>query len=97
MTTSALPPNAPSNAAPTSMPGLATPAADRALSVTVGRLVPLDGAEDELVMLAAAAAGLAHGLIDVSYALPELMIVWVLLFGLVPHAPDSLQTTATSK
>ena len=32
--------------------------------------------------LAAAAAGLAHGLIDVSYALPELMIVWVLLFHL---------------
>jgi O-antigen ligase len=34
--------------------------------------------------LAATAAGLAHGLIDVSYALPELMIVWVLLFGLAP-------------
>lgn len=32
--------------------------------------------------LAAAAAALAHGLIDVSYALPELMIVWVLLFHL---------------
>ncbi len=32
--------------------------------------------------LAAAAAGLAHGLIDVSYALPELMLVWVLLFHL---------------
>ncbi|MCB0055224.1 MAG: O-antigen ligase family protein, partial [Caldilinea sp.] len=32
--------------------------------------------------LAAAAAGIAHGLIDVSYALPELMIVWVLLFHL---------------
>lgn len=32
--------------------------------------------------LAAVAAGLAHGLIDVSYALPELMIVWVLLFHL---------------
>lgn len=30
--------------------------------------------------LAAVAAGLAHGLIDVSYALPELMIVWVLIF-----------------
>ena len=32
--------------------------------------------------LAAAAAALAHGLIDVSYALPELMLVWVLLFHL---------------
>jgi O-antigen ligase len=32
--------------------------------------------------LAATAAALAHGLIDVSYALPELMIVWVWLFGL---------------
>ena len=30
--------------------------------------------------LAASAAALAHGLIDVSYALPELMLVWVLLF-----------------
>jgi O-antigen ligase len=35
-----------------------------------------------LGVLAATAAGLAHGLIDVSYALPELMIVWVWLFGL---------------
>jgi len=32
--------------------------------------------------LAAAAAGLAHGLIDASYALPDLMWSWVLLFGL---------------
>jgi O-antigen ligase len=32
--------------------------------------------------LAAAAAGLAHGLIDASYALPNLMWSWVLLFGL---------------
>jgi hypothetical protein len=38
-----------------------------------------------LGVLAAIAAGLAHGLIDVSYALPELMIVWVLLFGLAPR------------
>lgn len=37
--------------------------------------------------LAAAAASLAHGLIDVSYALPELMIVWVLLFHLDPLDP----------
>jgi O-antigen ligase len=35
-----------------------------------------------LGVLAACAAGLAHGLIDVSYALPDLMIVWVLLFGI---------------
>jgi O-antigen ligase len=34
--------------------------------------------------LAAVAAGLTHGLIDVSYALPDLMVVWVLLFGLAP-------------
>ncbi len=31
-----------------------------------------------LGMLAAVAAALAHGLIDVSYALPDLMVVWVL-------------------
>jgi O-antigen ligase len=37
-----------------------------------------------LGVLAAIAAGLAHGLIDVSYALPDLMLVWVLLFGLAP-------------
>jgi len=37
-----------------------------------------------LGVLAACAAGLAHGLIDVSYALPDLMIVWVLLFGIAP-------------
>jgi putative inorganic carbon (hco3(-)) transporter len=37
-----------------------------------------------LGVLAAIAAGAAHGLIDMSYALPELMIVWVLLFGLSP-------------
>ena len=35
-----------------------------------------------LGLLAAAAAALAHGLIDVSYALPDLMIVWVLMFAL---------------
>jgi O-antigen ligase len=33
--------------------------------------------------LAAVAAGLAHGLIDASYALPDLMLVWVLLLGLI--------------
>jgi len=35
-----------------------------------------------LGLLAAAAAGLTHGLIDVGYALPELMLVWVLSFHL---------------
>lgn len=35
-----------------------------------------------LGLLAATTAGLAHGLIDVSYALPDLMIVWVLIFYL---------------
>ena len=35
-----------------------------------------------LGLLAASAAALAHGLIDVSYALPDLMIVWVLMFAL---------------
>ncbi len=35
-----------------------------------------------LGLLAATMAGLAHGLIDVSYALPDLMIIWVLIFYL---------------
>lgn len=35
-----------------------------------------------LGLLAAAVAGLCHGLIDASYALPDLMLIWVLLFGL---------------
>jgi len=35
-----------------------------------------------LGVLTAIAAALAHGLIDISYALPDLMVVWVLLFGL---------------
>lgn len=42
------------------------------------------GAAAALGLLAAAAAALAHGLIDVSYALPDLMLVWVLLFFLMP-------------
>ena len=49
-----------------------------------------------LGVLAAIAAGLAHGLIDVSYALPELMIVWVLLFGLAPQ-PRVIQTASYTK
>jgi O-antigen ligase len=35
-----------------------------------------------LGLLAAAAAAVAHGLIDVSYALPDLMLVWVFMFGM---------------
>ncbi len=35
----------------------------------------------EVGVLAAATAGLAHGLIDASYALPDLMLVWVWLLG----------------
>lgn len=31
---------------------------------------------------AAGTAGLAHGLVDASYALPDMMLIWVLLFGL---------------
>lgn len=35
-----------------------------------------------LGLLAAIGAGLAHGLIDASYALPDLMLVWVMLSGI---------------
>ena len=45
--------------------------------------------------LAAAAAGLAHGLIDVSYALPELMLVWVLIFHL--EAGDAASTPGAAQ
>jgi putative inorganic carbon (HCO3(-)) transporter len=40
-----------------------------------------------LGLLAGAAAALAHGLIDMSYALPDLMLVWVFMFSLAaqPH------------
>ncbi len=34
-------------------------------------------------LAAAGVAGLAHGMVDTSYALPDLMLVWTLLFGLV--------------
>ncbi len=37
-----------------------------------------------LGLLAASLAALMHGLIDVSYALPDLMIVWVLIFFILP-------------
>ena len=58
-----------------------------------------DGPQRALALgvLAAIAAGLAHGLIDVSYALPELMIVWVLLFGLAPETENKLQAAAPTK
>lgn len=36
-----------------------------------------------LGLLAAVIAALTHGLIDVSYALPDLMLIWVLMFWLV--------------
>ncbi|CAN5827579.1 hypothetical protein BH10CHL1_BH10CHL1_07130 [soil metagenome] len=42
-----------------------------------------------LGLLAAMLASLAHGLIDASYALPDLMLVWVLLASLArPSLPD---------
>ena len=37
-------------------------------------------------LLAAVAGALAHGLIDASYALPDLMVVWALLAGLAARA-----------
>lgn len=46
-----------------------------------------------LGVLAAVAAGLAHGLIDVSYALPDLMLVWVLLFGIAPLSSSNASAT----
>jgi O-antigen ligase len=54
------------------------------------RLNSVGGEEHDAVLalgfLAAAAAALAHGLIDVSYALPDLMLVWVLIFMALPQA-----------
>lgn len=41
-----------------------------------------------LGLLAASAAGLVHGLIDLSYATPDLMLVWVLIFFLAASAPQ---------
>jgi O-antigen ligase len=46
-----------------------------------------------LGLLAASAAALTHGSIDVSYALPDLMIVWVLMFGI----PDSERASRASR
>lgn len=42
--------------------------------------------------LAACTAGVAHGMVDVSHALPDLMLVWALLFGLWCVADDDLAT-----
>ena len=39
--------------------------------------------------LAALAAALAHGLIDASYALPDLMLAWVLLLGAGTMGPEA--------
>jgi O-antigen ligase len=39
-------------------------------------------------LLAGAAAALAHGLIDMSYALPDLMLVWVFMFSLAALAEE---------
>jgi O-antigen ligase len=50
-----------------------------------------------LGLLAATAAGLAHGLIDVGYALPELMLIWALSFHLcgssAQEEPQTIPTT----
>ncbi len=42
-----------------------------------------------LGLLAASIAALAHGLIDLSYAVPDLMLVWVLLTMLPTIAPEN--------
>ncbi|MEZ4609495.1 MAG: hypothetical protein R2838_04415 [Caldilineaceae bacterium] len=42
-----------------------------------------------LGLLAAGAAALAHGLIDVSYALPDLMLVWSFMFVLALSLADA--------
>jgi len=39
-------------------------------------------------LLAATVAGLAHGLIDASYALPDLMLVWVLVLMAANMTPE---------
>ncbi|MEX1018422.1 MAG: O-antigen ligase family protein, partial [Litorilinea sp.] len=57
----------------------------RGLKTRLDAAKPTDTARVErvavqLALLAAATGGIAHGLIDVSYALPDLMLVWILLF-----------------
>ena len=50
-----------------------------------------------LGLLAATAAGLIHGLIDASYGLPDLMIVWVLIFYLLTSRPCSSEMESSIK
>jgi O-antigen ligase len=45
-----------------------------------------------LGLLAAGVAALAHGLIDLSYAVPDLMLVWVLITLLPTFTADPIQT-----
>jgi hypothetical protein len=72
------------------------------LRATVRRLrqasadAPVDAAL-WLGTLAAMIAGIAHGLIDLSYAVPDLMLVWVLLTMLPvlrPTLPENHSETA---
>ena len=48
-----------------------------------------------LGLLAATAAALAHGLIDLSYAVPDLMLVWVLILGLPALAAENNGPTSS--
>ncbi|MCY3708128.1 MAG: hypothetical protein OXG26_04465, partial [Caldilineaceae bacterium] len=65
------------------LPGLALAAAWLALGV---RSLWKAAAADAIAVgaLGAAAAALGHGLIDASYALPDLLLVWVFLLHLFP-------------
>lgn len=59
------------------------------------RITEIPSNKAALGFLAAAVAGLCHGQVDASYALPDIMLVWVLLFGLwcfpyPVHPPDPL-------
>lgn len=67
------------------LPGLALAAAWLALGV---RSLWKAATTDAIAVgaLGAAAAALGHGLIDASYALPDLLIVWVFLLHLFPPA-----------
>ena len=48
-----------------------------------------------LALLAATAAALAHGSIDLSYAVPDLMLVWVLILALPELAPNQNGPTSS--
>ncbi len=75
------------------LPGLALAAAWLALGV---RSLWKAAAADAIAVgaLGAAAAALGHGLIDASYALPDLLIVWVFLLHLFP--PSTAEKSAAS-